>query len=103
MALVGGIALNKIETWQFIEVLPEDDEIPERYSQEVPTGYGLSHGPLLQETLDNLRNGSLIAPVPVEHCIGTTELVHALYRSHEIGGWVALKDHPISCKLGIKK
>ena len=47
MAQVGGIALNRIETWQFIKVEPEDDKIPERFSQEVPNGYGLSHGPML--------------------------------------------------------
>ena len=48
MVLVGGIALNKIETWEFVESVLEDKLIPGQYSQEVETGYGISHGPLLQ-------------------------------------------------------
>jgi len=100
MALIGGIALNKIETWKFVEPEPEDADTPSLYSQEVPTGYGLSHGPLLQEIIDRLQRGSKIPPVTAEDALRTTELVHALYRSDEIGGWVRLADKPVSHRLG---
>lgn len=100
MALIGGIALNRIETWRFVEPAEGDEQVPKLHSQEVPTGYGLSHGPLLQAVIDNLRNGSSVAPVPAEQATRTTELVHALYRSEEIGGWVTLADGPISERLG---
>lgn len=103
MALIGGIALNKVDIWQFISPLSDDNEVPKLYSREVPNGYGLSHGPLLQSTIDNLKKGFIRAPVPVEQCISTSELIHALYRSYEIGGWVFLKDAPISKKLGKKR
>jgi predicted dehydrogenase len=100
LALIGGIALNKVETWRFVEPAPEDAEAPHQYSQEVPNGYGLSHGPLLQQIIDSLREGSIVAPISADDAIRTTELVHALYRSSETGGWVALADNPESEFLG---
>jgi UDP-N-acetyl-2-amino-2-deoxyglucuronate dehydrogenase len=100
LALIGGVALNKVETWRFVEPAPEDVEAPQRFSQEVPNGYGLSHGPLLQQIIDALAAGSTLAPVPAEQALRTTELVHALYRSSEVGGWVSLGDHPESHNLG---
>lgn len=100
LALIGGIALNKVETWRFVEPLPEDAQIPQQYSQEVPNGYGLSHGPLLQHVIDALKAGRIDSPVSAQQGIPTAELVHALYRSEEIGGWVSLADHPVSERLG---
>ncbi len=100
LAVIGGIALNKVETWHFVEPTPEDSEIPEKFSQDVPNGYGLSHAPLLQGVINNLREGRIDPPVSAEQCIQTTELVHALYSSDERGGWVSLADKPISIRLG---
>ena len=100
LALIGGIALNKVETWRFVDPVPEDAEAPHQYSQEVPNGYGLSHGPLLQQIIESLRMGSTVAPIGADEAIRTTELVHALYRSSEVGGWVALADNPESEYLG---
>jgi UDP-N-acetyl-2-amino-2-deoxyglucuronate dehydrogenase len=100
LALIGGIALNKVETWRFVEPAPEDLEAQHRFSQEVPNGYGLSHGPLLQQIIDSLRIGSTVAPTCADDAIRTTQLVHALYRSTEVGGWVALADDPQSEYLG---
>lgn len=100
LVLIGGIALNKIETWKFVDSLPEDFDVPENYSQDVQNGYGLSHGPLLQKTIDVLRTGKTIPPVSVEQVISTSELVHALYRSDEVQGWVSLADNPVSARLG---
>lgn len=100
LALIGGIALNKVETWSFVEPLPEDPDVPRRHSQEVPSGYGLSHGPLLQQVIDSLRADCIVPPVTAEQAIGTTELVHALYRSDEVKGWVSLADQPVSERLG---
>lgn len=100
MALIGGIALNKVDTWRFVEPIPEDVNVPQRFSQDVPTGYGLSHGPLLQQVIDTLRAGGIAPPIPAEQGIRTTKLVHALYRSAELGQWVSLADRPLSSRLG---
>lgn len=102
MALIGGIALNKVETWSFIDPQPGDVEVPQKFSREVPNGYGLSHGPLLQAVIEHLRHGSIEPPVSAAQGIRTTELIHALYRSDELGGWVSLADKPVSERLGRK-
>lgn len=100
MATIGGIALNTIETWQFVDPISDDTEAPMLWSRDVPNGYGLSHGPLINLTLERLRQGSLNAPITVEDCIHTTELVHALYASCETNNWVLLSDRPLSSRLG---
>ena len=100
--VIGGIALNKIETWKFIEHFPEDENVIDQYSQEVPTGYGLSHKEILQNAFDALLNGSILADVSGSKALSTTELIHALYKSEEVNGWVHLKDLPISSRLGNK-
>ena len=41
MAVVGGIALNKIEVWDFEKPVHGDEEAKQTHSQEVPSGYGL--------------------------------------------------------------
>ena len=99
-AVVGGIALNAVQLWRFVEPAPNDDDAPRRCSQEVPNGYGLGHGPLLQQVIDALIEGRTDPPVSAEDGIRTTELVHALYRSDEVGGWVRLADRPESERLG---
>ncbi len=100
IVVIGGIALNRIETWRFVEPEPEDASIPGKFSQEVPTGYGLSHGPLLQENVDRLNAGRIDPPITgtdASHCV---RLVHGLYRSAETEGWVSLDENPVSERLG---
>jgi UDP-N-acetyl-2-amino-2-deoxyglucuronate dehydrogenase len=100
MVLVGGVALNKIETWKFIESNSEDESISDRFSQEVETGYGVSHGPLLQGVIDSLRAHKTDTLVPADEAINTVKLVHALYKSDEDQCWIDLKEGPVSARLG---
>ena len=100
MVLVSGIALNKIEIWEFVEPIVEDKIIPEQYSQEVETGYGISHGPLLQGVIDTLQNNKIDTLVSAKDAINTARMVHALYKSDEDQCWVKLADNPVSNRLG---
>jgi UDP-N-acetyl-2-amino-2-deoxyglucuronate dehydrogenase len=100
MVLVGGIALNKIEIWEFIEPNSEDKLIPDLFSQEVETGYGISHGPLLQSVIDALQINRIDTLVSPDEAVSTAKVVHALYKSDEDQCWVKLKDKPISKRLG---
>ena len=100
MVLVSGIALNKIEIWEFVEPIVEDKIIPEQYSQEVETGYGISHGPLLQGIIDTLQNNKIDTLVSAKDAINTARIVHALYKSDEDQCWVKLADNPVSNRLG---
>jgi predicted dehydrogenase len=100
MAVIGGIALNQIDTWQFVRPIEDDLVIPERYSQNVPTGYGLSHGPLMQEIVDRLNQGRIEPPITGADVVPTVRLVHAIYKSQETNGWTRLSDQPLSMRLG---
>lgn len=99
-AIIGGVALNQIEYWRFVDKDLDDDKAPKLYSQMVPNGYGLSHGPLLQKIIDALLAGEIEAPISVRNSISTYELVHALYKSDETGGWIRLSDGNLSDRLG---
>ena len=71
------------------------------HSQEVPSSYGLGHGPLIRDVLAAVA-GDLAAPiVSVEEGLQSLRLAHALYASMETGGWVDLDDNPLSEQLGI--
>lgn len=100
MAKIGGRALNKLELWQPVQPRQGDERAAETFSQEVPTSYGLGHGPLLGEVLDALENGTP-PPIDVDEAMTSLRLVHALYASMESGGWVKLDDLPTSARLGV--
>ena len=91
-----GPRLNRVTAWHFMEEHPSDSKVIEEYSTDVPNGMGLSHIKLLQKTFDNLSKAQLEAPVSVESGNRTTELIHALYSSEEIGGWVSMAHKPES-------
>lgn len=98
-AIIDGIALNHIRTWKFVKPEAQDAKIPTLHSQEVPNGYGLSHGPLLQEIVDRIRSGELNPPISAEEAAKPVQLVHALYQSAETGTWVTLDSQPASTRL----
>ena len=78
----------------------EDESIPKQFSQKVETGYGISHGPLLQKIIESLQKGLIKPPISAKSALQTSRLVHALYKSDELQDWVKLKDRPISDRLG---
>lgn len=101
MVEIGGIALNKINKWIFVDPKAEDKNIPEDFSLEVPSGYGLSHGPLIQEIINRLIDKNLSPPISGSDCLHTLAIIHALYVSDENRSWVKLEEKPVSRKLGL--
>lgn len=99
-AQVAGIALNKMVQWKFTQTLETDAEVLTQYSQEVPTGYGLSHGPLLQDIFDRLNAGRIDPPITALAALASVRIVHALYKSAEEHRWVVVNDEVLSSRLG---
>lgn len=97
---IGGIALNEIKTWEFIQANETDLRVATNYSQVVPNGYGLSHRELIERTLFSLGEDQSDPPVSLASALETTSLIHAIYSSAEKRGWVDLTDCPVSAKLG---
>ena len=100
MAEVGGIALNHIKTWKFIDKIDDDSKVIQKYSQDVPTGYGLSHITLLEKIIDILLKNEKKNIISAQETILSTKLIHALYKSDEIKKWVNLDEKPTSKRLG---
>ncbi len=96
---VAGFAMNKIRTWQFIEKLPADDEIVEKYSVNPPNVYGFGHQAYYQNVIDSLEGGRA-ALVDGLQGRRSLELITALYESVETGSEVQLRFHPERCRLG---
>jgi len=100
MVEVGGIALNHIKTWKFIDKIDHDSNVIQKYSQDVPTGYGLSHITLLEKIIDTLLKNEKKNIISAQETILSTKLIHALYKSDETKKWVNLNEKPISQRLG---
>jgi predicted dehydrogenase len=99
-AQVAGIALNNIVQWRFVQPEADDETVAAHFSQDVPTGYGLSHGPLLQEIFDRLNDGRIDPPISAEDALASVRIVHALYKSTEEHRWVEVNEDVRSSRLG---
>lgn len=99
--VIGGFAVNKIETWNFTEKRQEDDEILEKFSVNPPNVYGFGHQAYYEHVVDCLKNDKKAL---VDGFMGrkSLELIMALYESIETGKEVFLRFQPKKCKLGIK-
>ena len=78
-----------------------EDEIKNKYSQDVKDGFGLGHGPIIQDIVNRLDSGSINAPISIEEGLKSLNLVHAIYRSAETRSWVNFNDDLQSELLGV--
>ena len=101
MIEIGGVALNEVIEWKFLNPTDADLNAKEKYTEAVPNGYGLSHGRILSDYVRKLDNGEEL-PITPEDSVKAVELVHALYSSAENNEWVELSKKPRSLLLGKK-
>ncbi len=85
---VGGVAVNRIEHWQFDEPRPEDDAIRDA-SYATPSVYGFGHPLYYANVIDTLR-GQARAEVDGYEGLRSLEIVIAAYRSARDGVRVGL-------------
>jgi predicted dehydrogenase len=96
---IGGFAVNKMKVWNFIETMPGDDEVMDKYSVNPPNVYGFGHQAYYEHVVDCIKNNS-------KHLVdGLTgrkslELINAIYESIETGKEVSLRFKPKYCRLG---
>lgn len=97
--VVGGFAVNRMETWNFVEPEADDAEVMERYSVNPPNVYGFGHQAYYEHVVDCLLNGG---PHMVDGLQGrkSLELINAIYESVETGKQVNLRFRPRLCRLG---
>jgi UDP-N-acetyl-2-amino-2-deoxyglucuronate dehydrogenase len=97
--VIGGFAVNKIETWNFAHPLDIDKEIAEKYSVNPPNVYGYGHQAYYEHVVDCLQNGrsALVDGLEGRRSL---ELINAFYESIETGREVRLRYTQTRSRLG---
>jgi predicted dehydrogenase len=99
--VIGGFAVNKMQTWRFVEEQEGDADVIEKFSVNPPDVYGFGHSAYYKHVVDCLVNNK---PQLVDgrEARKSIELLIALYESIETGKEVFLPFTPTHCKLGRK-
>ncbi len=98
--VIGGFAVNEMQTWNFSEESPEDLDIRERYSVNPPDVYGFGHKAYYEHVVDCISNKTrqLVDGLEGRRSL---ELIMAIYESVETGREVQLRFSPKQCRLGV--
>ncbi len=99
--VIGGFAVNKMDVWNFSEVLPEDEKILSDYSVNPPDVYGFGHKAYYEHVVKCLEEGDRLLVDGLEGR-RSLELIMAIYESIETGKEVFLRFKPKQCRLGLK-
>lgn len=94
LAVISGIATNVLQTFT-----PDPADVT-AYSETFPTVYGFGHNTIIQGVTDCLLHNQSPA-IGFEDGLQTIQLLHALYKSDEIGAWVEVKQAGDSARLGV--
>lgn len=97
--VIGGFAVNRLETWQFVAPEPDDASVISDFSVNPPSVYGFGHQAYYEHVVDVIRNGG---PQLVDGIQGrrSLELISAIYESIETGRAVNLRFAPKMARLG---
>jgi UDP-N-acetyl-2-amino-2-deoxyglucuronate dehydrogenase len=96
---IGGFAVNEVRHWQFVDALPDDAAIMDRYSVNPPNVYGFGHQAYYEHVVGVLE-GKARALVDGHEGRASLELVSAVYESMASGREVTLPLHVEHSRLG---
>jgi len=98
--VVGGFAVNKMETWNFTDAPPgESAEVLKEFAEQPPNVYGFGHLRYLEQVVDCIRNNHRALVDGLEGR-KSLELINAIYESAETGREVFLRFEPHWSRLG---
>lgn len=100
--VIGGFAVNKMETWRFSDSTEEECRKVEQEFAEMPDNvYGFGHKRYIENVIDCIKNNkrALVDGIEGRKSI---ELINAMYESAETGKEVFLSFNPKHSKLGNK-
>ncbi len=93
LAVIAGIATNVLQTFS------PDPARTQDFSETFPTVYGFGHNHVMQSVVDTL----LLDKTPLitfDDGVNTLKLLHAIYKSDELNGWVDVDTAGDSARLG---
>lgn len=82
--VIGGLAVNRIETWRFEDGLDSEEEILKGQEGDPDTVYGHGHTPLFEDMIDAIKNNREPLISGVEGKKGM-EIILAAYKSQKTG------------------
>ena len=99
--VIGGFAVNEINTWNFGKTEIGDDEVLKKFSVNPPNVYGFGHRAYYEHAVSCILNNTHQL---VDGLAGrkSLELISAIYESIETGKEVFLRFKPTRCKLGLR-
>ncbi len=97
--VIGGFAVNQMQTWEFAQPSPGDDEVLDKFSVNPPNVYGYGHQAYYEHVVDCMTRNSAAL---VDGLSGrrSLELITALYESIESGKEVPLRFRARQARLG---
>ncbi len=97
--VIGGFAVNQMQSWAFNDEQEGDSEVLEKYSVNPPNVYGFGHQAYYEHVVSCISHGgqNLVDGFQGRKSI---ELISAIYESVETGKEVFLRFKPLKCKLG---
>lgn len=98
--VLGGIALNKIESFYFKNLKKTEKEMIYNSNEVVDNGYGNSHSIVIEKIFQNIKNKKKKFPISATEGFLTANLIHAFYRSDEKKDWVKVTKNIQSKRLG---
>jgi len=98
--VIGGFAVNKMQSWNFEDKQSNDDNVLKEYSVNPPNVYGFGHQAYYEHVVECVSNRgrNLVDGLQGRKSI---ELISAIYESIETGKEVFLRFKPKKCKLGL--
>ncbi len=97
--VIEGPAVNRLKTWKFVDEIPGDAEVIDRYSVNPPDVYGFGHHSYYEHVISSLTTGArhLVDGLQGRRSL---ELISAIYESIETQLPVSLRFQPTLCRLG---
>ena len=96
--VINGVALNNLGEFNLKNFQKFNKK---KYSQKVPSGYGLGHISFIKEVFELIRNGKKsLPPIDSSESLHVQKIIHALYLSSENKKWVKVNYKNSYKKLG---
>lgn len=97
--VIGGFAVNQLQTWRFETPEEGDDSVLAKYSVNPPSVYGFGHHAYYEHVVECIRDGrkALVDGLEGRRSL---ELISAIYESIETNRPVSLRFQPVRCRLG---
>ena len=95
-----GLCCNKINTIHYNSKHKGNLKLFKKFSENVPSGYGLSHRKVFQNIINFDLKKDKKKPLKAIDTLNTLKLIQMMYKSSEKKSWINIKNKNINSKLG---